>query len=183
MSPQIMFAACNSVPLLCKHYHQDLTTALSLAESHPGRLLIAKYEEIVSSPSIAIPIIFKVEKNCSRDKYWKVSSKVNFQFLNLPWHSRIDSFIAEHMMMEAEGEPQPHFHAESKLSWTIAGKWKDKLAETELTKLRKGKGPLKYKSIQFPFRGQKLQDGLLRQIMLKVPFSKKEILQCFHQES
>ena len=47
--------------LLCQHYDQDLSLALSLAHSYPGRLLIAKYEEIVSWPNIAIPIIFKVE--------------------------------------------------------------------------------------------------------------------------
>ena len=63
-----MFAACNSVPLLCRHYEQDLSLALSLAHNNPGRLLVAKYEEIVSSPNIAIPIIFKVEnKNFSRE--------------------------------------------------------------------------------------------------------------------
>ena len=53
-------------------------------------------------------------------------------------------------MMEAHGEPQPHFHAESKLSRTIAGKWRDKLGETELSKLREGKGPIKYISTNFP---------------------------------
>ena len=143
--------------------------ALSLAQTNPGRLLIAKYEEIVSSPYIAIPSIFKVEnKSCWRERYWKVSSKVNFQFLNLPWHPRIESFIAEHMMMVEAGEgeggrsqPQHHFHAESKLSRTIAGKWKDQLAETELSKLREGKGSVKYKSMQSPRPGT--WEGFIKQ--------------------
>ena len=52
-------------------------------------------------------------------------------------------------MMEAGGEPQPHFHAESKLSWTIAGKWKEKLSEKELSKLREGEGSLQRKSREF----------------------------------
>ena len=54
-------AACNSVALLCQHYDQDLSLALSLAQNNPGRILVAKYEEIVSSPYLAIPSIFKVE--------------------------------------------------------------------------------------------------------------------------
>ena len=57
------------------------------------------------------------------------------------------------MMMEAGGEVEPHFHAESKLSRTIAGKWKYKLAKTELSKLREGQGPVKYKSMEFQFLG------------------------------
>ena len=58
------------------------------------------------------------------------------------------------MMREAGAGSEPsqsHFHAESKLSWTIAGKWRDELTETELSKLREVEGPLKCKSWESPF--------------------------------
>ena len=126
-------------------------------------------------PTLPYPAFSRLRiKLLERERYWKVSSKVNFQFLNLPWHPRIESFIAEHMMMmeagegeEGRGPPQHRFHAESKLSRTIAGKWKDQLAETELSKLREGKGSVKYKSMPSPCPGT--WEGFTKQI-LKEPF-------------
>ena len=54
------FEACNSVPTLCQHYEEDLGAAKEAANTYPGSVLIAKYEEIVSSPNITIPVIFEV---------------------------------------------------------------------------------------------------------------------------
>ena len=54
------FSDCNSVKRLCQHYEEDLSSAKHLASSQPNKVLIAKYEEIVSLPNITLPIVLKV---------------------------------------------------------------------------------------------------------------------------
>ena len=55
------FKACNSAEVLCQHYEMDLEDALTLSRSHPENVIIVKYEELVTRPLDAIPIILKVD--------------------------------------------------------------------------------------------------------------------------
>ena len=55
------FKACNSAEVLCQHYEMDLEDAITLSRSHPENVIIVKYEELVTRPLDAIPIILKVD--------------------------------------------------------------------------------------------------------------------------
>lgn len=112
------FEACNSAKVLCHHYEMDLEDALTLSRSHPENVIIVKYEELVTRPLDAIPIILK--------------------FLDLPWHPALTKFISDHMMVEVGDSKQgskKYIHTQSEISSSIADKWKSNLPQEDLDKM------------------------------------------------
>lgn len=112
------FEACNSAEVLCQHYEMDLEDALTLSRSHPENVIIVKYEELVTRPLDAIPIILK--------------------FLDLPWHPALTKFISDHMMVEVGDSKQgskKYIHTQSEISSSIADKWKSNLPQEDLDKM------------------------------------------------
>ena len=54
----ILFTYTNT--RLCSDLFMDIVEASNLANSFPGRILLVKYEELVSTPEKAMRIILKV---------------------------------------------------------------------------------------------------------------------------
>lgn len=63
------FASCNDVRYLCRHYEEDLEYAKKIQQFHSSKILIIKYEELVTYPHDVIPIMLKV---CTHQRYSKI---------------------------------------------------------------------------------------------------------------
>ena len=59
------FPSCNYLPSVCQDQNQDMKDASILAEHHPDKVIIAKYEELATIPKLSIPVILKVSDGLS----------------------------------------------------------------------------------------------------------------------
>jgi len=109
------FPSCNNVSTVCGDHDQDLGAARELVHHHPGRVIIAKYEELATQPKQAIPVVLK--------------------FLGLPWHPALTKFMADHMVEDLRHNKEGDLHTQSVNSSTKVDQWKDKLSETELSEI------------------------------------------------
>ena len=62
------FPSCNYLPTVCRDQNQDMMDAGILAEQHPDKVIIAKYEELATVPNKAVPVILKVTDRLSLNK-------------------------------------------------------------------------------------------------------------------
>jgi len=94
-----------------------MNLANTLERLHPTKLMIVKFEMLVTQPKLVI--------------------KSLLEFLNLPWHPAMDKFMAEHMVEDPKHRLEGDLHTQSVNSSAKAHQWKTKLSLKQLNEVER----------------------------------------------